>query len=129
MSTEEPPEVVEIPVKQFDVTIRLEDILARMERAHGVAQALQLAPGPVAPAPGDQGVQPVNVAPADTTTGDAATPDASTDDAQQPGIAQRLRRIGELSRQLREEINQINQIDPTLLGRLKEAQRTEPPII
>jgi hypothetical protein len=123
MSTEEPPEIVEIPVKQFEVTIRLEDILARMERAHGVAQALQLAPGLTPPAPDDQSVPPVNVAPSDAPTADIAA-----GDTQQPGIAERLRRIGELSRQLREEISQINQIDPTLLSRLKEAQPTEPPI-
>jgi hypothetical protein len=40
MSTEETPEIVDVPVKRFDVSFTLEDLLARVsEQAAGEAQA------------------------------------------------------------------------------------------
>jgi hypothetical protein len=38
----------------------------------------------------------------------------------QPEVIQHLQRISELASELREEINQINQIDPDVLNRLKQ---------
>jgi hypothetical protein len=100
MSTEEPPDVVEIPVRQFQVNITLEDMLARIEQAGTLIQAAQPPPDQLAAAPET-----------------AASPP--------PDVMERLQRLGELARQLREEIGQLNQQDPTLLGRLKQVQQAQ----
>lgn len=102
---DETPEVVEVPVKKFEVNITLEDLLTRMsEQAGAMAQT-----------GGTANVQ-----------ADVAAP---VDASQQAEVVQHLQRLSDLAGQLRDAVSRINQLDPTLLGRLKQQpqQPQQPP--
>lgn len=95
MSTDATPDIVQVPVKRYDVNLTLDDILTPLtQTASHVTQ------------PGAAG-QP------NTVTRLAA---AGAGGTANPELAQHLQTLSELAGQIKDVVSKINQIDPTLLA-------------
>ncbi|HEY0580997.1 MAG TPA: hypothetical protein VGE94_02385 [Chloroflexota bacterium] len=86
MSSDNPTNVILVPVKRYDVNLTLEDILTPLTQTT---------------APAEPAAAPTLIA-ADT----AATPE----------LAQLLRQLADLAAQMKYVVAQINRIDPTVLA-------------
>ena len=88
MSADETPEVVQIPVKRYDVNLTFDDILNPLIQ-HSTTNLTQASP---------------------------STAQAGVEQPADPQVAQHLQTISDLASRLQDEVNKLNQIDPTILN-------------
>jgi hypothetical protein len=98
--SQESPRRVEVPVERVEVTITLDDLLTALaSQARALAGA-----GGASPPSGPRGLAAAGAPPGRQTP---------------PALAERLRRLDELAREMKREVDQIAELDSTTATRLR----------